>query len=512
MQGIVSGLSIAAGYAVGAFCAFVAGWMTETTWPKKPEVARLGWRILYGLGPVLFLIGLPLGIHWQNEVRRLMGVPAEHYRSAIAIALVTLLVAAAFILLGRVLRRTQLRFSSWLNRYVPVRVSIVLSLLVMIAFFFWIITGVAATFLINQADRLYATKNHSTPAGVVQPTSLLRSGSVESLVSWQSLGYQGKKFVAGGPTKQQLQNFTGGAVKQPIRVYVGLDSAATPETRAKLAVAELKRTGAFQRKVLVVADATGTGWLEPQSMDSLEYMYGGDTAIVSQQYSYLPSWISFLVDKQRATDTGTALFDAIRGEWGSMPANARPKLITYGLSLGSYGGQAAFGGVNDIRYSTNGAFFEGTPHDTRLWKTLTNTRQKGSPEWQPVYGDGSEVHFATSSADIAKQQGWQPPRVLYVQHASDPIVWFDFGLLVHRPDWLKEKRGPDVSPDMHWYPVVTFLQVAVDQFRSTSVPVGHGHNYSDDVVAGWAAVTQPPNWTAAKSHTLQQITNQYTNQ
>ena len=77
-----------------------------------------------------------------------------------------------------------------------------------------------------------------------------------------------------------------------------MESAPTAEERAALAVKELDRTDAWSREVLVVMGTTGTGWIEPQSSDSLEYLWNGDTAEVTIQYSYLPSWISFLVDKQ----------------------------------------------------------------------------------------------------------------------------------------------------------------------------------------------------------------------
>ena len=41
---------------------------------------------------------------------------------------------------------------------------------------------------------------------------------------------------------------------------------------------ELERTGAFDRKVLVIIPATGTGWINPVAARSLEMMYNGDTA------------------------------------------------------------------------------------------------------------------------------------------------------------------------------------------------------------------------------------------
>ncbi|QIK66398.1 hypothetical protein G7072_08535 [Nocardioides sp. HDW12B] len=56
---------------------------------------------------------------------------------------------------------------------------------------------------------------------------------------------------------------------------------------------------------------TGTGWVEPASLGSFEYIAGGDTASVAVQYSYLPSWLSFLVDQDRARAAGRALFDAV---------------------------------------------------------------------------------------------------------------------------------------------------------------------------------------------------------
>ena len=49
---------------------------------------------------------------------------------------------------------------------------------------------------------------------------------------------------------------------------------------------------------------TGTGWVDSDVTDSLEYMYAGDTALVSMQYSYLPSWISFMVDRSKVSGDG----------------------------------------------------------------------------------------------------------------------------------------------------------------------------------------------------------------
>lgn len=88
-------------------------------------------------------------------------------------------------------------------------------------------------------------------------------------------------------------------------------------------------------------------------------------------------------------------------------------------------------------------------------------------------------------------------RVLYLQHASDPVVWWGPGLLFERPDWLAEPPGADRVPSMRWYPIVTFWQVAADIMVGNSPPVGHGHNYEDLIPYGWASVTAPDGWTDA---------------
>ena len=95
--------------------------------------------------------------------------------------------------------------------------------------------------------------------------------------------------------------------------------------------------------------------------------------------------------------------------------------------------------------------------------------------------------------------------MVYLQHASDPIVWWSPHLLLHRPDWLAEPRGADVDPSMRWIPWVTFWQVTADMVFSTGVPAGHGHVYKQEYVDAWAAVTQPPDWTPDDTTRLREL-------
>lgn len=510
-QGIVTGVSLAIGYGGGSFTSWALRWFLEWEPPKK--VKHIAWWILAVCGPIAGLVYLYLAGSWQTQVSRLVGEQPQDHRYIFRILLLSLATGAAILYISRIVRVATRWLINLIDKLLPRKVSIVAGIVISTYLLITIFNGLLFSSFVRFANKSYSKRNDKTPIGVVQPQAQERSGSTASLIPWNTLGYQGRGFVGRGPSQKQLSSFTKTDTKIPIRIYAGLQSAATPAERASLAVKELERTQAFSRKVLIIGNATGTGWLEPQSVDSIEYMYGGDTAIVSVQYSYLPSWLSFLVNKQDAKDTGRELFNAVYGKWASLPEANRPKLISYGLSLGSYGGQAAFSGANDLKYTTDGALFVGTPSDTELWKTITANREPGTPQIDPEYQNGNSIRFVDNPKDFNEDQtAWRKPRTLYLQHPSDPVVWFDFDLILNKPNWLSEPRGADVSPTMQWYPFITFTQVALDQFLGVSAPNGHGHNYADKIVAAWATVAAPEGWSVDKTNQLQRIIDGYRNE
>lgn len=500
-MGLIGGVAAITGYAVGVFIAWALRAMGV---PRFPARARhvMWWGLLVG-GLLMIIISLYLGGQWQAEVRGLVGEEPTAPNIfiippiALVVSLIFLFIARGIRLLTRVLIRG-------LDHFVPLALARVVVLVVLLLIGWWIASGILPNLFINTVDGIYSAANASTDPGVTQPVAPERSGSPESLVSWDSLGKEGRNFVAGGPSKDTVGAFSTATPMEPIRVYVGMDSATTPEARADLAVAELQRTGAFDRDVLVVAGVTGTGWLEPQSVNAIEYLWAGNTAIVGAQYSFLPSWMSFIIDRQRPAEAGQALFDAVYGAWEKLPADHRPKLIAYGLSLGSYAMQSAFATLGSIATQTDGALFVGTPNFTLPWHYLETTRDPGSPMWKPIYRGGVTARFAPQSDQLmAVGPTWPDPRVVYLQHASDPVVWWSYDLFAQQPDWLVEPRGPDVSPHMRWIPVITFLQVTVDQFFGVDVPNGHGHNYPNTIVEAWNLVTSPPDVTPESIAMLQ---------
>ena len=369
-----------------------------------------------------------------------------------------------------------------------------------------LVNGVIFRTFVSASNAIFSVKDGTTTEGTVQPTAPERSGSPSSLIGWNTLGRQGRDFVGVGPTVADISTFTGQPALEPVRVYAGLQSAPTVTDRVNLAIKDLQRAGGFDRKALVVVTTTGTGWVDEASVDTVEYMYGGDTAIVAMQYSYLPSWISFLVDKSKAQEAGAALFNGVYDAWAKLPASSRPKLFAFGESLGTFGGETAFSGLADIRNRTSGIVFAGPPNFNTLWGPLVAGRDPGSPERLPVYQNGQTVRWAATPADLSRPaSAWDNPRMVYLQHASDPVVWWSPNLLLHRPDWLSEPRGADVSPSMRWLPWITFWQVSADLAFSTGVPPGHGHVYKQEYVDAWAAVAQPDGWTADDTTRLRAI-------
>jgi uncharacterized membrane protein len=362
-----------------------------------------------------------------------------------------------------------------------------------------LINGVLVRGFLAGANRVFQPQNTTTMEGIVQPRQPERSGSPTSFAPWETLGFQGRNFVATGPHADELTRLNGRPAKEPVRVYVGLNTANTDESRMAVLLSELERTGAFDRKVLVIVPTTGTGWINPVAARALELMYNGDTAMVGSQYSFLPSWISFLGDEEKSMASGRMMIDAIHNRWLQLPPDHRPKLVLYGESLGSMAGQGAFGWLPDIsRMGFSSVLWVGPPNASPIWSGIIARRDPGTTEVEPRYDNGRTVRFSqgTDATEIHSDTmaPWEGTRVLFLQHPSDPIVWWSEDLLFNRPDWLKEPPGRDRTASMRWYPIITFWQVAADMTNASSVPGGHGHNYGDFVLDGWAAVAPPDGW------------------
>ena len=307
---------------------------------------------------------------------------------------------------------------------------------------------------------------------------------------------------------------TGRAAQEPLRVYVGLGAAPDPQQRAALALAELQRIGAFERANLVIATPTGTGWIDKNGQQALESVMQGDVATVSVQYSYFASGIALLTDPDYGAETARAVFATIYGHWRSLPKKQRPRLYLQGLSLGALNSDLSHDLRQVISDPYQGALWVGAPFLAPTWRNLTAARNAGSPAWLPRVGDGSVVRFSAQRNYLNDGHApWGQHRVVFLQYASDAITFFDPHALWRKPDWMLPPMGPDVSPEMRWIPVVSFLQLAFDLVFSDSPPVGYGHVYAFDHYAdSWVSLAEPSNWDAERLALLKKRVAQHSAQ
>jgi len=490
VQGLVVGINAAIGYGLGV----LAAWIWRKFADRDPRPARSwAWPTFIISGSILFVVGFGLGQYWQHEIRELMGVTEYNIPLVVISPLIAALTFVVLILIGRGIRWLYRWAAKLLRRWIGASAASAVAWVLAAGFTYLVISGVLLDGLVNLANEAFSVKDTTTDEGAQQPTSGLRSGGPGSLVPWDSLGRQGRNFTGLGPTPTDIEGITHQPAQEPIRIYAGLQSAADAESRAALAVEDLDRAGGFQRENLLVVTTTGSGWVDPASVDTFEYLSGGNSATVAIQYSYLPSWISYLVDQEKAREAGRSLFDAVYDRWSKLPATARPRLFVAGESLGSFGGETAFSGEYDLRNRTAGTLFAGPPNFNTLFREFSDHRDPGSLEVQPSYKNGRTVRFANDASAEAPPAGqpWEGPRVLYLMHPSDPIVWWSPHLILDKPDWISEPPGRDVLEGIVWMPFVTFWQITADLPFSTGVPGGHGHKYTTEYVDGWNAVIQP---------------------
>lgn len=511
MQAVITALSSAIGYLIGTTLGAIgraflrrAGWNPASGATQRGAWFALGFLAILGVG-----VGLPQWLSTQNASRDL--VHLEHipwiqvvYVTALSVAIFTVVFA-----FGRLVYFLTHAVESFAQRFMPRAAAWALTTVVLVVIVGVLSIDVVGKGLVGFSDARFGAADDGTAAGVHQPIDPLYSGSPSSIVGWETLGLEGRNFVAGAPTLAQIDAFSSSGVSAtPIRVYAGLDSAATLEQRAALVVLELDRTNAAKRDAVVVVTTTGTGWVDPDSAQAIEYLYDGHTAIAAMQYSFLPSWIQFLVGTDLAGEAGEAINTAVYDWWEALEP-PRPRLLLFGESLGSLGLETALS-ADTVGESvaaltrSDGVLLTGPTASNPIWQQLSDARDPSTPVWKPVYNSGATVRVANRPADpqSAGTAVWKEPRVLYFHHPSDPVGYWNLSTLWARPEWVDDPTGYDVSPDVGWFPIVTWGQVSADLIAGFSAGPGFGHNYSIDFVSGWASVAAPDGWTPQDTERL----------
>ena len=495
---VASGVLSAVGYIVGLtiqrFYALVVPRLgVEITAPKAVSIA---FRAVLLLGFFLwFLRWLLQSYRERKRANHLVGMRGETLGEYLLGTVCAFILMMALLGVAWGLQWIGRAIVSVLSQWMHMVFALALSLLILVVIVYALTSQVLLKLGINFFTRHARKMNNRTAKGIVQPQVPERSGSPHSRSSWRAVGGQGRVFLGRGPSRADIEAVTGCSAMEPIRVYAGMpEEGQSLQNAADLVVEELHRTGAFDRAVILIATSTGSGWVDEWQVQPLEYLTCGNCATASMQYSFVPSSINFLTDLDVSEEAAVILFETIRRAVDEIPEDRRPALFVCGESLGAYASQHVFSGIVDVLSRTDGALWVGTPAFTPMHAELTAIRHRGSPEVAPVVANGRHVRFVNVPenlwADVYGRElgDWNYPRVVYAQHPSDPVVWWNSELVWHKPDWISEKVDGDVSPHMQYTRGATYIQVLVDMPVAGTAPGGHGHTYHEELIPLWEAI------------------------
>lgn len=317
------------------------------------------------------------------------------------------------------------------------------------------------------------------------PTNEFVSGGIGSFVGWNTLSLQGRRHI--GTRLPQAKLNSDLDIKnalEPIRIYVGLDSAQTEEERVALALAEIDRTNAMARKYLLLIAPTGTGYVNYVMSDTVEYLAKGNCAMVTMQYAKRPSPLS--LDR---VDEGHIQFrilvNALAKRLRTTAPDKRPTVLMFGESLGAWVSQDAFLNSGTDGLIANGidrALWIGTPELSK-WQDQVSTGQSLSVDSELVGRfDNIDEYNLLPSAE-RKQL-----RYVMCTHHNDPVSHFSLSLLFKRPPWMKSfnNRPVTLPQNTRYRTPTTFVHRMIDMKNALKPKPGIftsvGHDYRADLL------------------------------
>ena len=302
------------------------------------------------------------------------------------------------------------------------------------------------------------------------------SGGAGSRLPVDSLDREGRKFLGNAVPAARIAEVMGEDAIDPIRVYAGLDCATGPAERARLAVEELERLGAFERQRIVFYCPTGAGFVNPVAVEADELLSRGDVASVVVQYGNKRALRSFK-DLSRARETWQRMLEALVETLDRRRIDRRPELAVYGESLGAWvvAEALAEGGPQTLtRLHIDRGALVGVPYPARV--KLRRIRDSGEPlpDGIGVFGSADEL-LALTPDEQAKL------RYVLLTHPEDPIGLFSGArLLWERPEWLDpDHRHPRVPSKMRWIPGITYIHMLFDVKNGTGGSIAF-QNYAHD--------------------------------
>ncbi|MEX0616655.1 MAG: alpha/beta-hydrolase family protein [Candidatus Woykebacteria bacterium] len=478
-QIIFSGIVIAIGYEIGVLLSVTA----QKLGIRKVALQR---SLKYFIATLVVLVAGFLSwraMDAQQSFRDFLVIaaPAPNW---VVVWLGSLLVAALLVHLGLLIRA----FARWCGK----KVQTYLNKKFTYNFTWLLVAGLGYLLLILLVvvmQILVDISSRAKPRETYQKSSTFLSGGEGSLISWEGLGQNGREFVS-RDIQALMQSIIGELplkTMKPIRIYAGIDNEPDLEKRVDLVMREFERTRAFERSVVVMFTPSGSGWVNPVGVESVEFVTRGDSASVSLQYSNNQPILQYIRDRGMPARASNLLFSKIRSRLNQVPEVARPKLYVYGESLGSLGSQEMFQNTpqRNLVNEVDGALWVGSPASGPLWSAF------GLAELYSG-GESSLVRVEPHSRDLTSNlSSWGPPRLAFLFNSTDPIVWSNPLVIYKFPRWLKEPRFPEVSKEARWLPLLTFGHMWFELFSAKNLPSGIGHNYDQEIPCAIANVVQP---------------------
>ena len=346
------------------------------------------------------------------------------------------------------------------------------------------VTSTPPPFDADNFTRLTQLRSEMSTVSGVTPGTLLPDSTV---------GTHGLKFlneVTPGAEIARVMDVDPASVKDPIRVYGGMQHGATRAELAQKIFDEALAKGAFDRKHVVLYLPSGTGHVNPMPVAAAEYETLGDIASIGMQYGNKPS-----LQSVHKVDDARDLFRRVRDLFAehaqSLPAEQRPTLTAYGESLGGWGMQDVF-----IETGPQGIAASG----------LDQVIGVGSPRFSKFRSDaiGMAGHRLDPTGtmfefnDLSRLRELDPAtregvRGYLLTHYNDPVNKFSPTMLVQRPEWLRSpENGLGVPRKMKWLPGVSGIQGIMDMVNGVSpnpgVMLRTGHDYRADMAPVMAEV------------------------
>ena len=343
--------------------------------------------------------------------------------------------------------------------------------------------GAAALGAVTQ--RIQRRDDIVEPAYPEPPTSNFVSCGPRSVMPFDSIGKEGRRFVLMALDREEITSVMGVAAIDPIRVVGGFESASTVQKRVELIMEDMERLGAFDRSIIAVGSPTGVGYFNYSIAEALEYLSLGDCAIVVPQYALVPSALA-LTQTRKAEELTRLLLQQINSRIQSQVRP--PKIFLIGESLGANVALDCAIDASGHPYvpvfdelGVDGGLYLGVPFRTKMWKAWRYDRMRTDP------------HYELELVSEPKEIGILPAgtyRHLMVVHHDDPVNKFGFRMILQPPWWMgpPADRPPLFPKESKYRPFTTFILATVDLLNGMQSKPGtfvrKGHDYRIDIRLG----------------------------